>query len=59
MVLSRRLWPRSLLTPFTDNVQLTRADERAYRSYTGTETYKGFEDVSVDFDPAHTAEAPP
>jgi len=59
VVLSRRLWPRSLLTPFTDNVQLTRADERAYRSYAGTETYKGFEDVSVDFDPAHTAEAPP
>jgi hypothetical protein len=59
VVLARRLWPRSLLTPFTDDVSLTHADERAYRSYADTETYKGFEDVSVDFDPAHVdREAP-
>ncbi|MDQ6648765.1 MAG: YihY/virulence factor BrkB family protein, partial [Actinomycetota bacterium] len=53
VVLARRLWPRSLLTPFTDNVSLTPADEAAYSSYADTETYKGFEEVSVQFDPAH------
>lgn len=44
-----RLWPRSLLTPFTDRVQLSWGDRRAYTSYATTETYKGFEDVHVDF----------
>ena len=45
-----RLWPRSLLTPFTDNVTLTDADRRAYRSYPQSERFKGFEHVDVDFD---------
>ena len=30
VVLERRLWPRSLRTPFTDHVDLTDADRRAY-----------------------------
>ena len=30
VVAQRRLWPRALLTPFTDDVRLTAADERAY-----------------------------
>jgi membrane protein len=30
VVLARRLWPRALLTPFTDAVDLTEADRRAY-----------------------------
>lgn len=46
-----RLWPRSLLTPFTDNVELTAGDRRAYSSYAETERHKGFENVDVDFDP--------
>lgn len=46
----RQLWPRSLLTPFTDDVQLTTGDRRAYASYAQTEQYKGFETVDVDFD---------
>jgi YihY family inner membrane protein len=50
-VLVRRLWPRSLLTPFTDDVQLTRGDRKAYASYARTEQHKGFETVDVDFDP--------
>ena len=29
VVLARRLWPRALLTPFTDNVRLTEADRSA------------------------------
>ena len=35
-----QLWPRSLLTPFTDNVELTPADQRAYISYARTERHK-------------------
>ena len=49
-VLARRLWPRSLLTPFTDDVQLTSGDRKAYASYAQTEQHKGFETVDVDFD---------
>ncbi len=49
-VRDRRLWPRSLLTPFTDDVQLTRGDRKAYASYAQTEQHKGFETVDVDFD---------
>lgn len=45
-----RLWPRSLLTPFTDNVRLTAGDRRAYRSYAETERHKSFEVVDVDFE---------
>lgn len=45
-----RLWPRSLLTPFTDNVVLTEGDRRAYRSYAKSERFKGFEHVDVQFD---------
>jgi hypothetical protein len=51
VVRERRLWPRSLLTPFTDNVELTAGDRRAYASYAETERHKGFENVDVDFDP--------
>jgi YihY family inner membrane protein len=48
-VRAERMWPRSLLTPFTDNVQLTRGDREAYESYANTERHKGFETVDVDF----------
>ncbi|MFC9930902.1 YihY/virulence factor BrkB family protein [Streptomyces sp. NPDC127190] len=46
-----RLWPRSLLTPFTDRVRLSPADRRAYRSYATTEAFKGFEKIQVRFGP--------
>ena len=52
VVRARRLWPRSLLTPFTDDVHLTRGDRKAYASYAETERHKGFETVEVDFDQA-------
>jgi YihY family inner membrane protein len=45
-----RLWPRSLLTPFTDDVRLTHGDRKAYASYAETERHKGFETVEVGFD---------
>ncbi|MFL6139898.1 MAG: YihY/virulence factor BrkB family protein [Frankiaceae bacterium] len=50
VVRAKRLWPRALLTPFTDRARLTRADERAYDSYAQSERYKGFENVDVDFE---------
>ena len=51
VVAQRRLWPRALLTPFTDDVQLTAADERAYTGYAGSEQHKGFEVIDVGFEP--------
>ena len=49
VVLNRRLWPRALLTPFTDNVELTEADKRAYAGYARAQRHKGFETVDVTF----------
>jgi membrane protein len=50
VVTHRKLWPRALLTPFTDRVQLTSADERAYTAYAESERHKGFQNIDVDFD---------
>jgi membrane protein len=50
VVLARRLWPRALLTPFTDSVDLTDADRRAYALYAQTQRHKGFESVTVTFE---------
>jgi hypothetical protein len=50
VVLARRLWPRALLTPFTDRVDLTEADRRAYAMYAQTQRHKGFETVAVRFE---------
>ncbi|WP_445258680.1 YihY/virulence factor BrkB family protein [Nocardioides aurantiacus] len=49
VVLVRRLWPRALLTPFTDSVELTEADRKAYTSYARAQRHKGFEQVDVVF----------
>jgi len=62
VVLARRLWPRALLTPFTDNVVLTEADRRAYVSYARMQRHKGFEKVVVRWEPGpleRDADAPP
>jgi YihY family inner membrane protein len=60
VVLRRRLYPRALLTPFTDNVVLTDADRRAYVAYAKSQRHKGFEKVVVTFrDGAGDPEAPP
>ncbi len=50
VVIERRLWPRALLTPFTDAVDLTDADRRAYASYARAQRHKGFERVEVTFE---------
>jgi YihY family inner membrane protein len=49
VVRAKKLWPRSLLAPFTDNAKLTEGDRRAYSSYPMTEKHKDFETVDVDF----------
>ena len=49
VVLGKHLWPRALLTPFTDSVRLTDADRRAYHGYAAAQRHKGFETVNVDF----------
>jgi membrane protein len=54
-VLRHRLWPRSLLTPFTDNVELTPADEHSYSSYAQAQRFKGFERIGVTFERGHPA----
>lgn len=45
-----KLHPRSLLTPFTDNVHLTAGDRRAYTHQAEAQRMKGFQDVDVSFD---------
>lgn len=49
VVRHRRLYPRALLTPFTDDVDLTESDVRAYTGYARSERYKGFERVEASF----------
>ncbi len=49
VVRSKRLYPRSLLTLFTDDVDLTTADCRAYGDAAVAQRFKGFEEVSVSF----------
>ena len=50
VVRQRRLFPRALLTPFTDDVDLTPADRRVYRDYARAQRHKGFERIDVTFD---------
>jgi membrane protein len=50
VVRSKRLYPRALLTPFTDDVDLTPADLRAYADAARAQRLKGFEDVAVTFE---------
>lgn len=50
VVRSRRLWPRALLTPFTDDVDLTEADRRVYSAYASAAAFKGFETITIEFD---------
>jgi hypothetical protein len=52
-----RLYPRSLLAPFTDNVELTRGDEQVYTDAARSQSAKGFERVDVRFDPSPREQA--
>lgn len=44
-----RLHPRALLTPFTDNVDLTAADRKAYAGQAEAQRAKSFQQVDVSF----------
>ncbi len=46
-----RLYPRALLTPFTDDVHLTVADRKTYTGQAKAQQAKGFEDIDVSFRP--------
>jgi hypothetical protein len=54
-----RLHPRALLTPFTDNVDLTPADRKTYTQRAKAERAKGFQHVRVTFDHPEKDSAPP
>jgi membrane protein len=51
VVCRRRLWPRALLTVFSDDVALTDADETVYRGLAAAQVQKSFEQVEVRFAP--------
>jgi len=44
------LYPRALLTPFTDDVDLTSGDERTYTDAAKAQRTKGFQHIDVTFD---------
>jgi len=50
VVATDRLYPRALLTPFTDNVDLTRGDRKTYIGQAKAQRAKGFERIEVTFD---------
>jgi membrane protein len=49
VVRSKNLYPRALLTPFTDNVSLTQGDEQTYADSAQAQRNKGFETIDVTF----------
>src|SRR4051794_16199649 len=53
------LHPRALLTPFTDDVELTSGDERVYAEAARAQKAKGFQRVDVHFDADADADAGP
>jgi YihY family inner membrane protein len=57
VVLHHRLWPRALLTPFTDDVELTDVDRRLYASYAQAQRFKGFQRIEVEFEDEQAADA--
>ena len=51
VVLVRRLWPRALLTPVKEDVELTHADRRSYESYASAQQFREAEKINVEFEP--------
>lgn len=50
VVLLKGLYPRALLAPFTENVELTNADEQSFDESAQATKAKEFQDVDVSFD---------
>lgn len=53
-----RLWPRALLTPFVDDVDLTGADLRVYTAYAKAERYKSQQHIRVGFEQPNPQASP-
>ena len=49
VVRREHLWPRALLTPFTDNVDLTDGDRRSYTRQARIGRFKGYQKIEVGF----------
>lgn len=58
VVLVERLYPRALLSAFSDDAELTPADRRTYAKKAKAERVKRLQRVSVRFDDAHPPVAP-
>lgn len=52
VVRANHLYPRALLTPFTDNVDLTDGDRRAYAQQGRIGRFKQYQQIDVDFEQA-------
>lgn len=50
VVRTRHLHPRALLTPFTDDVDLTDGDRRAYAQQARIGRFKEYQQIDVDFE---------
>lgn len=50
VVLDRHLYPRALMTQFTDDVDLTLADQQAYAAQSQMQRFKNYQYVDVVFD---------
>ncbi len=59
VVRARHLHPRALLTPFTDNVDLTAGDKGVYAGAAKAQRTKGFEEVDVRFNPEQQSDGEP
>jgi membrane protein len=49
VVIADRLWPRALLGPFIEDVDLTKGDRRSYASYATSQRYRESEEIDVRF----------
>lgn len=56
VVRQRRLWPRSVLSPFTDRMEPTAADLVAYTAYAQAPRFKGWQHIRVEFSPPETGD---
>ena len=50
VVRERHLYPRALLTQFTDDVDLTDGDRRAYAQQARIGRFKQYQQIDVDFE---------
>jgi membrane protein len=57
VVATDHLYPRALLTPFTDHVELTRGDRKTYAGQAEAQRAKGFERIDVTFDERDSKDA--